>query len=68
MFAFIAVLSRDMLKLALSDLYEEKEENDIEELMKAAEQELSSGEVTDSFTFSNLFIEVFSIYRIVIYL
>lgn len=47
-----------MLQLALSDLFEEKEESEIEALMKAADEELNAGETAESFEYSNLFIEV----------
>ncbi|XP_067930159.1 translin-associated factor X-interacting protein 1-like [Watersipora subatra] len=52
-----SVLSRDIFKLALSDYFEEKEENDVEELMKAAEQELYAGETAETIQYNNLFIE-----------
>ena len=57
---FLASLSRDILKLTLSDYFEDKEENDVEELVKAAEQELNNGQTMETFQFENLFIEVLS--------
>jgi len=52
------VLSRDMFKLALSDFFEDKDEADIEQLVRAAEQESNITEANESFTYANLFIEV----------
>ncbi|KAF6022920.1 TSNAXIP1 [Bugula neritina] len=51
------VLSRDMFKLALSDFFEDKDEADIEQLVRAAEQESNITEANESFTYANLFIE-----------